>query len=299
MYKHLFRFIVCVLLVPSVNAAVKIQETTDNYGPTCRHYVITIEGEITAADVTSFERVIDRINKNSLDRPCLSARLVVWLRSDGGDPRAAMQIGRLMRKNEAHVVIPRGASCNSSCVLIFAGAVRRVAGDGQIGIHRPYFESLESRFSSEEIRKKRDLLNGEIKRYLEEVDVSSALLETMLGVPPEQLLQLSVKDLTRFRLSFEDATFNEKEVARDAYKFGLTSAEYRRRWDEVTHKCLGLVGSSEYGEKGWGACMVSVMLRISTSEAFRRENLIHQQCFNKKQKVIEPTCQRRLYTTGN
>src|ERR1035437_6412314 len=53
---------------------------------------------------------------------------VVTLNSVGGNVDAAMQIGRIIRKSEAHVIVSDNMKCFSSCGLIYIAGVYRING---------------------------------------------------------------------------------------------------------------------------------------------------------------------------
>ena len=289
----------------SVTALANVSIQTNLSGSTtvCRDFKIQISNEISSSDLGLLKQAIDRIQKSSTDAPCDSGNIVVWLDSSGGDPNTAIEMGRLLRKNEAHVVVERSKRCLSSCVLLFAGGVIRIADEGQIGIHRPYFRNLPVGLSTAEIRNRREKLNAEILEYFREIDVSPALLERMLGIAPERIEFLTYADFEKYRLSFEDTTYNEKKTAKEAYEFGLSSQEYRVRSARVENECLSFALTDNYK---WSVCRVKILLNLSDEEARRREGL-KPKCYENRgttrqdikanMKAIQ-SCMRSVNTTG-
>ena len=81
---------------------------------------------------------------------------------------------------------------------------------GKTGIHRPFFGNLEAGLSTQQIKTLRDSMNRAILAYLQEMDVSTALLDAMLAVPPEDMRILGNKELTSFRLIGSDPSWDEK-----------------------------------------------------------------------------------------
>src|SRR5690348_3816092 len=57
--------------------------------------------------------------------------------SPGGDVVAAMQAGRILRRELAHTVVAIDSICASACVFMYLGGVYRTSF-GKIGLHRPY-----------------------------------------------------------------------------------------------------------------------------------------------------------------
>ena len=91
--------------------------------------VIGINGLISK---NALEKVRQSIGQVSGDP--IPAGLIVLLDSAGGDGVAAMQIGRLLRKANAHVFVT--GECASACIFVLASGVVRVAPSYSVGIHR-------------------------------------------------------------------------------------------------------------------------------------------------------------------
>jgi hypothetical protein len=166
----------------------------------------------------------------------------VTVDSSGGDVYTAMRIGRLLRQEEARVVVLGGASCFSSCVLILAGGVQRQVL-GKVGIHRPYFYDFPKDLKDDQIKPTLNKLWSDVRSYLTEMNIPSFLFEEMVSIPPSEIKILSKDELRRFCLNQDDPAWEEKYVRRQAERYGLTAAEYRRR-DALAKKaekedCLG------------------------------------------------------------
>ena len=206
---------------------------------------IVVEGAIASSDVAAVERLLSKY-------PGYTPH--VALDSEGGDMNAAMAIGRLLRARDAAVSVDSIGlgKCLSSCVLIYAAGVKRenspqdVASWGRtsgtlietgIGIHRFYFASLRESATTAEIQASRNKQKERVAAYLSEMNVSSQLLDAMEATPPEKMRMLTVKELNAFGLSDRDPVFDEKEVARLAAYYGLTSAVYRKRALEAKTYC--------------------------------------------------------------
>ena len=117
----------------------------------------------------------------------------------------------------------------------------------------------------------------------------------MLGIEPERVEFLSYVDLSRYRLSLEDATYNERKTARDANEYGLTSYQYRARLEDVKDKCESFALSSL---DKWKICNLSIMLQISVSEAAARDKLASLSCIDRREMKAIKACRRNVYITG-
>jgi hypothetical protein len=256
----------------------------------CTDLKISFVNKIHEKDIVEFKKFLEFANRSAIDAPCKNGTLIAHLSSLGGNVQTAIKIGRILRENEMYALVPDQSECVSACVFLFAGAVRRTIISGKIGIHRPYFESLDSNLTNIQIREHREKINLEIKKYFEEMDISISLLDAMLGVPPENTRYLSIAELNQFRLGFEDPTYSEKVIAIEAKKFSMNSAQYRQRKIVAEEKCLM---KSEYE-----ACWLSAILQLSDAEAKKRIKLFYLKCVNEKNLLIDENCRVRVYATG-
>ncbi|WP_425294146.1 hypothetical protein [Mesorhizobium delmotii] len=148
--------------------------------PNCPEW-ISAEGAIAAGTPALLKRVLKKLG---------TRKLPIIVNSPGGDVDAALQLGRIIRKNRLDIAIGKtefsdcwpgmegcgasygkgvayfgvasdgGAMCNSACPLMFAGGVRRVAGSwAYLGVHQittTYFPSTRHfRTTYQTIRGKR------------------------------------------------------------------------------------------------------------------------------------------------
>jgi hypothetical protein len=208
---------------------------------------LLLQGEITAGDL---EKSIIPAYKN------IKGKKYIHLNSSGGDVEEAMKIGRYFKKNEFSVSVAYRDSCYSSCAFLLAGGVERHAV-GKVGIHRPYFGSLDKSLTITQIKEFREKINLNIKNYLTEMDINPSLLEVMNSYPPESMKILNDEELTTYRLNLKDANFEEKEVAKQAFAFNMTSSEWRVKSENAHAQCRGVKGEP---------CFAMKMLNISKSE---------------------------------
>jgi ATP-dependent protease ClpP protease subunit len=115
--------------------------------------------------------------------------------SPGGQVFAALEIGRLLRRESASLRVGRGAVCISACVFVLMGATEReVAADGRIGIHRPSLGDP-----------RRDALvpdmAEQLAHYAEEMGVSRQIVDQMLAIPASRVRFVTTAELARYGLS--------------------------------------------------------------------------------------------------
>jgi hypothetical protein len=210
----------------------------------------------------SFISLNGDINKGDLEKWIIPAfknvqgKKYIFLNSTGGDVEEAMKIGRYFKKNEFSVSVAYKNICYSSCVFLLAGGVDRGVG-GEVGIHRPYFGSLDKSLTTSQIKEFREKINLNLKTYLTEMDINPSLVDVMNSYPPEKMKILSDEELRTYRLNIEDANFEEKEVAKVAYSYNMTSSEWRVRSANARSQCEGV--KTEF-------CFATKILNISKSE---------------------------------
>ena len=93
--------------------------------------VIAIQGKISKNLLTSIIKITQKLPLEDKFPPYL----MVLLDSNGGDGEAAIEIGKLLRKFNAHVFVTN--RCGSACVFVYAGGVFRASLPSSIGIHQP------------------------------------------------------------------------------------------------------------------------------------------------------------------
>jgi ATP-dependent protease ClpP protease subunit len=244
-------------------------------------YAFTLGGKIEANDAAVFSQVLLDVDRQNRSSSCSLTR--VKLNSPGGDVDEAMKIGRIIRKRELLTEVDLGDHCLSSCVLILgAGVVRSIMPESvlkpaaRVGIHRPYFVSLDKGLSTTEIQNLRKQMISRMKAYADEMDLSERLIDEMMSIPPERIKILSPVELEQYRLSGVDASFDEKRTNNFAQEIGITSSELRKRSGEADKRCDGRRFGSDI--KRWNQCKQAIYWNISESEIIKRERLIEDKC---------------------
>lgn len=219
-----------------VRCTVEISESVSSWGchnPDSSVCVIEWDGLITPDSVDALLKFIDTIpiRDELFGGPSLE------INSEGGDVRAALQLGRKLRERNADV---QPSYCASACVLVLAGASQRTVFDSksEIVIHRPYNLNVNE-YDVQQTQDRYDQLNSEIEKYLREMNVPTSLLDAMLVIPPQRGRRLSRDELQQYLLDQDDPVYEQARNARIARKKGLTMTEYLRRKsleEQCTHR---------------------------------------------------------------
>jgi hypothetical protein len=218
-------------------------------------FSIKIVGEIDATTVDKVRRLFDELHEVTAHggeitvsaRSGGSVTCTVYgegyeINSRGGDVNAAMAIGRMFRKEHAHIQVDRNSVCISACVLILAGAVDRELVFGLVGIHRPYLATTPQQpMMAKQVTESYRAMLDNIHLYLREMGVSERLADDMLATEPERVHILTEAELKSYGLADVDpaerqrrAISNEARDVQEANKLGLDRREYTRR------KALGI-----------------------------------------------------------
>ncbi|MER8467210.1 hypothetical protein [Mesorhizobium sp. M1396] len=215
--------------------------------PICPEW-ISAEGSIEAGTPALFKRMLKMLG---------GRKLPIVVNSPGGNVEAALMLGRLIRKNKLDIAIGKtafsgcqpdangcqdrdkngtryfgsvlayGAMCNSACPLMFAGGVRRVAGEWTyLGVHQittTYIRTkLQYRTTYRIVGGKKKVLNTRIvsrknagsyktyemskavekklAAYLNEMGIEQSVLETMKSTPASEIHQIALDDMLTMKL---------------------------------------------------------------------------------------------------
>ena len=159
----------------------------------------------------------------------------VLISSGGGSIYEAMAIGDFIDENNISVLIPSFGKCESSCVLILAAGDYKTAKPGQVGIHRPYFESSapDPKKSAEQVK---ETLKS-IKIYLASKGIPEFLAEEMFSTPPNKIKYLTENELTKYRLNQRNYIKKEEADLKTAKSMGIGREKYMEMMEEVNSQC--------------------------------------------------------------
>jgi hypothetical protein len=212
------------LLGPALTLAAVDARSIPGTSPGVWHLNVT--GEITAQDaltVAAWRRQYGRIQSASLE-------------SAGGDVRAAMQIGRMLRTDLAEGTANR---CASACVLVYLGLVSRpYLHDGNLAIHRAIGLQAAATYAQEKTLV--DQRNIWIGGYLKEMNISPRLLDAMNEVPSYKIRYLTQSEAESFGISEYDPVYLEQRQGAIAKKLGVGMLEAQRRTIALIRQCDAL-----------------------------------------------------------
>lgn len=189
---------------------------------------LSIDGAITDETARSFASLLDLEQKRTQS----TLKPIVTIHSTGGDVQAAMAIGRDIRRRTG--TVSSNGPCHSACVFVAMGGVERnIAG---IGLHRPYFVKSDTNdFHEADARYKK--MQRSVVEYMGEMNISDALMRMMFSVPPGDMRLLPPTEARTIGLNGVDPAYDEFRTGQEAAKYGVSSAELRRRHAALETQC--------------------------------------------------------------
>lgn len=201
-----------------------------------RFPTILVSGRIKSQDAVTFKKLIDVAISDAQIKNGRGEKLYrVELNSMGGSVSAAMEMGKAIHKTAGMVVVDKGATCVSSCVLILAGGNERGVY-GKVGIHRPYLsdDNVDTPSGQEASYKN---IESSIKQYLTAVNVPTSLYDAMFRIPPEKVRYLTARELESYNLNENDPYYQEAEDTVIAKKWGMTKAQFIQFKAATANQC--------------------------------------------------------------
>ncbi|OWF65922.1 hypothetical protein B6A14_09195 [Polynucleobacter hirudinilacicola] len=177
----------------------------------------------------------------------IPGKLIVLLDSKGGDGMAAMEIGRFLRRNNAHVFVT--GECSSACVFLLASGVVRGAPSFSVGIHQGRITMssdagvIKREVDIQEDPKAKALLaqfERDAKVYFAQMGIPSSFFQAMQNHTTKGVYRLTGEEITFYGLSgFEDAYFEKRVLfyAQKKGKWALDKDELHRRTAKVASEC--------------------------------------------------------------
>jgi ATP-dependent protease ClpP protease subunit len=178
----------------------------------------------------------------------IPAGLIILLDSRGGDGMAAIQIGRLLRKANAHVFV--NGECSSACILVLAGGVVRGAPTFSIGIHQARVTLstdagvIKREVSASEDPQAKFLLekfDASAKTYFSDMEIPPDLFIAMQSHPSRRVYRLSSHEITAYGLNGMESNYVNERAQMYAQRPGRwpkDSDELMRRTAKVSTECM-------------------------------------------------------------
>ncbi|MFQ6182726.1 hypothetical protein ACLMJV_12265 [Sinorhizobium meliloti] len=127
----------------------------------------------------------------------------VALNSPGGSVDDALAMSKLIREKKLDTKVASKALCASSCPIVFAGGVARVAEkDALIGVHQ-VFSGGEERPTPAQAMSFAQSTTARVARHLDTMGVGPGLWINALETPPDRLYYLTEKEMVDFHLTTE------------------------------------------------------------------------------------------------
>jgi hypothetical protein len=154
--------------------------------------ILRLAGTIYPGAADAFRHEIDRVGEYVKQ---------VELDSPGGSVDDAIAISSVIRDKGFTTLVRKGALCASSCPLIFAGGMERVAEDGaSVGVHQIY--AVDGSIGSPvDAMASAQITTARISRHLGDMDVDPALWTHAMETPPTRLYYLSAAEMADYRLT--------------------------------------------------------------------------------------------------
>lgn len=126
----------------------------------------------------------------------------VSLNSPGGSLNEAMLMAREVRARGLITQVADGAICASSCPLLFAGGIERMAGArAAIGVHQFYAQPVPGLRGSIDAVSDTQITTARVSRHLAEMGIDPAAWLHALDTPPTSLYYFSSWELAEYHLT--------------------------------------------------------------------------------------------------
>jgi hypothetical protein len=135
--------------------------------------------------------VKEALRRRNHAQSALGRRIELRIDADthGGEVFAAMEIGRVLRRDSASIHVAPHAECSSACIYVLMGATTRtVARTARVGIHRPSLGDARGDALVESMR-------AQIVLYAQQMNVPSRIVDDIMAIPSSRLRYLTPADL--------------------------------------------------------------------------------------------------------
>ncbi|MGD9920798.1 MAG: hypothetical protein AB7V13_05030 [Pseudorhodoplanes sp.] len=131
----------------------------------------------------------------------------VVLHSPGGSVQDALKIGRMIRDRNYNTEVMNGRYCASSCPLIFAGGVERIAGrKASIGVHQVSALTSPGSATMADGMRSAQRVSAEVQRYLRDMGVDSQVWVHAMETPANELFYFKPDELLALKLATPGAS---------------------------------------------------------------------------------------------
>lgn len=207
--------------------------------------IVDVKGKISKNLVTKIKESIKLIEGDPIP-----AGFILLLDSSGGDGVAAMEIGRLLRKANAHIFVT--GRCASACVFVLASGVVRESPPLSIGIHRGRLTLSNNDAKilkdialddSPRYSKLLEKFEMKAKAYFSEMNISPEFYDAMQSIPSNEVHWLDESEASKFNIQGIDANYLESRSAfyqSQTMRFQMDEQALIKRTAKVVENCLPL-----------------------------------------------------------
>ncbi|QFI70240.1 ATP-dependent Clp protease proteolytic subunit [Sinorhizobium alkalisoli] len=134
----------------------------------------------------------------------------VALNSPGGSVEDALAMSKLIRERQLDTKVASRALCASSCPIVFAGGVARIAEkDAVVGVHQVFSGSGQT--TAEQAMSAAQSTTARVARHLHSMGIGAGLWINALETPPDRLYYLTAEEMADFNLTTEPVATAEKK----------------------------------------------------------------------------------------
>jgi hypothetical protein len=163
--------------------------------------VLKIDGKITHGDVSAFQKALEEIKRDGYTIKLNS----VVLNSNGGSGKAAVAIGKIIRKEKLNTYVGPKHSCQSACVFILSSGIIRMAY-GEVSVHRG---TLHDEYPIENLEESLKTLDTEILNHLFEMGMATQLIDAIRVTPFWSVWTLDEKEKRRWSVHGTERFYEE------------------------------------------------------------------------------------------
>jgi hypothetical protein len=162
----------------------------------------------------------------------------VYISSLGGSLKAALALGRSIRRHQLNTMVGSNKICASACVWAFAGGVNRTAA-GVLAVHQfysPKGQDIGESDTQEEV--------ATVGEYLDEMGVSRTVLDVASLVKPDEIQPVSFELAREWRLDNSERLITKMG---EAQKRGWSQFTTMRKDGSPWYVNWGMIQTDSFG----------------------------------------------------
>ena len=193
---------------------------------------IRITDKIVSSDLQDLKNALQRIDS---EKKKLHLN-TVQLDSDGGSGNTAVEIGRLIRKNNLNTYVAPKDYCSSACFVIFLGGVQRY-GFGNLGIHDSTFGE-DVKYENKDLAKLIEQSDKKHIDYYKEMDISTSLADVTHSTMFWDVRYLTEEEKNLYRVNGTDRATSEILFKEISFERKITKEELKKIFNSQYSKCF-------------------------------------------------------------